>query len=148
MFINTLLDQLAIGVGAGVRIDTLTSVVVGSSIEMLADADGILDGIVLSAAVIHLGFVLYAVDMLADAWAGSVVKIDLSIDMRIDFAISVSIRAVTDMLADVLAGVITSVVPEVGVDVLTDVSVNVLTAVMTVLEFIVSVPLTGSVPFC
>ena len=131
-----LLDQFVIGVGADAKIDTLTSVMVGSSVEMLADADGI----VLSAAVIDLEFVLYAVDILADMWAGSVVNIDLSIDMRIDFAISVSIRAATDMLADVLAGVITSVVPEVGVDVSTDVSVNVLTAVMTVLEFIVSVP--------
>ena len=139
-----LLDQFVIGVGADVKIDTLTSVMIGSSVEMLADADDI----VLSTAVIDLEFVLYAVDMLADMWAASVVKIDLSIDMRIDFAISVSIRAVTDMLADVLAGVITSVVSGVGVDVLTDVSVNVLTAVMTVLEFIVSVPLTESVPFC
>ena len=138
-----LLDQFVIGVGADVKIDTLTSAMVGSSVEMLADANGI----VLSAVVIDLEFVLYAVDMLADLWAGSVVKIDLSIDMRIDFVISVSIGAVTDILADVLAGVITSVVSGVGVDVLTDVSVNVLAAVMTVLEFIVSASLAGSMPF-
>ena len=99
---------------------------------MSADADGM----VLTAAFIDLMFVVYAADMLADVWSGSVVNIDLS---RVNFVISVSIGAVAGILADVLAGVITRVLTDSDVDVLTN---ALLTAVMTVLEFI------SSVSFC
>ena len=109
----------------------LADVVVGVSVDVLTDVDGIL----LDKTELDFEFdlsVSYAVDVLAGVWAKEWVNIDGLIDMRIE----VFIGALT-----VFVWAIVVISSGLGAVVLVEADENSLTAVMTALEFTVSTSL-------
>ena len=136
------LTEVVIDEFAAMAIGFLSGIVVGISVDMLRN----MKVAVLNVAVIDLEFDLppsYAVDVLTDAWAEPVVKIDSLIDARVKVLID------DVLVARVLVVAISGGVSGFGIVVSRDVNdENVVAAAMSALKFTISPSLEDTLTCC
>ena len=117
------------GVWDGVKIDSLTALLVGDGVDLLMDG-----GIAVLIAV--------------------AIALDFGVVIALEFAMSAYDRVwlVVDVMSGALACVcadpVTGVAPEISAEVLTAVTVNIVAAVVTALGFTMSVSLKYRLRFC